>query len=312
MAPPVEARGATAPSPAPARRVVAPSEILRKVRRIEIVTRSLVQNVFSGEYKSVFKGRGMEFDEVREYIPGDDVRAIDWNVSARTNHLYVKRYVEERELTVLLVVDVSGSSEFGTKKVLKSDVQAEIGALIAFSAHKNNDKVGLLLFSDRVERFIPPKKGLRHVLRIVRDLVYHEPEGRGTRIGPALEHLNRVLNRRAIVFLISDFLDEGFEKALRVTARRHDLVAIWTADRREREIPRHGLFRVEDPETGDEMWIASTPRRADAFRSLAEKRRQEMLRTFQANRVDLVPIFTESSYTEPLVAFFRKRERMFR
>jgi uncharacterized protein (DUF58 family) len=299
-------------APASSRRVVAPSEILRKVRRIEIVTRSLVQNVFSGEYKSVFKGRGMEFDEVREYMPGDDIRSIDWNVSARMNHLYVKRFVEERELTVLLVVDVSGSSEFGTRRALKSDVQAEIGALIAFSAHRNNDKVGLLLFSDRVERFIPPKKGLRHAFRIVRDLVYHEPEGRGTRIGPALEHLNRVLNRRAIVFLISDFLDEGFEKALRVTAKRHDLVAIWTADRREREIPRRGLFRVEDAETGDEVWIAATPKRAEAYRALAEKRRQDLMRMFQVNGVDLVPISTEASYTEPLVAFFKKRERMFR
>jgi uncharacterized protein (DUF58 family) len=299
-------------APAPQRRVVAPSEILRKVRRIEIVTRSLVQNVFSGEYKSVFKGRGMEFDEVREYMPGDDIRSIDWNVSARMNHLYVKRFVEERELTVLLVVDVSGSSEFGTRRALKSDVQAEIGALIAFSAHRNNDKVGLLLFSDRVERFIPPKKGLRHAFRIVRDLVYHEPEGRGTRIGPALEHLNRVLNRRAIVFLISDFLDAGFERALRVTSKRHDLVAIWTADRREREIPRRGLFRVEDAETGEEVLIAATPRRAEAYRAVAEKRRQDLVRTFQVNGVDLVPISTEASYTEPLVAFFKKRERMFR
>jgi len=299
-------------TPQVARRGVAPAEILKKVRRIEIVTRSLVQNVFSGEYKSVFKGRGMEFDEVREYMPGDDVRAIDWNVSARMNHLFVKRFVEERELTVILVVDVSGSSEFGTRKVLKSDVQAEIGALIAFSAHKNNDKVGLLLFTDRVERFIPPKKGLRHVLRIVRDLVYHEPDGRGTRIGPALEHLNRVLNRRAIVFLVSDFQDDGFEKALRVTARRHDLVAVWTADRREREIPRRGLFRVEDPETGEETWIAASARRAEAYRALAERRREELARTFRANGVDLVPVSTESSYTEPLVAFFKKRERMFR
>lgn len=295
-----------------ARRGVAPAEILKKVRRIEIVTRSLVQNVFSGEYKSVFKGRGMEFDEVREYTPGDDVRAIDWNVSARMNHLFVKRFVEERELTVLLAVDVSGSSEFGTRRVLKSDVQAEIGALIAFSAHKNNDKVGLLLFTDRIERFIPPKKGLRHVLRIVRDLVYHEPEGRGTRIGPALEHLNRVLNRRAIVFLVSDFQDDGFEKALRVTARRHDLVAVWTADRREREIPRRGLFRVEDPETGRETWLVSTPRRAEAYRALAERRRLDLERAFRSNGVDVVALSTESSYTEPLIAFFKKRERMFR
>ncbi len=290
----------------------APSEILKKVRRIEIVSRSLVQNVFSGEYKSVFKGRGMEFDEVREYMPGDDVRSIDWNVSARTNHLYVKRFVEERELTVVLVVDASGSSEFGTRRLLKSDVQAEIGALIAFSASKNNDKVGLLLFTDRVERFIPPKKGTRHTLRIVRDLLYHQPEGRGTRIGPALEHLNRVLHRRAIVFLLSDFQDSGFEKALRVTARRHDLAAIWLSDRREREMPKRGLFRVEDPETGEEVTLALTPRRAEAYRRAAESRRQEIEKLFRTTGVDLVPISTEASYVEPLVAFFKKRERMFR
>jgi len=290
----------------------APSEILKKVRRIEIVSRSLVQNVFSGEYKSVFKGRGMEFDEVREYMPGDDVRAIDWNVSARMNHLFVKRYVEERELTVVLVVDASGSAEFGTRRLLKSDVEAEIGALIAFSASKNNDKVGLVLFTDRIERFIPPKKGTRHTLRIVRDLLYHQPVGRGTRIGPALEHLNRVLHRRAIVFLLSDFQDTGYEKALRVTARRHDLVAIWLADRREREIPKRGIFRVEDPETGEVVTLALSPRRADSYRRLAESRRQETERLFRTTGVDVVPITTEASYVEPLVAFFKKREGMVR
>lgn len=290
----------------------APSEILRKVRRIEIVSRSLVESVFSGEYKSVFKGRGMEFDEVREYAPGDDVRSIDWNVSARMNHLYVKRYVEERELTLLLVVDVSGSAEFGTRRALKSDVQAEIGALLAFSAIKNNDKVGLLLFTDRVERFIPPKKGLRHTLRIVRDLVYHQPAGRGTAIGAALDHANRVLRRRAIVFLVSDFQDGGFERALRVTARRHDLVAIWISDRREREMPRRGIFRVEDPETGEEMLVAASRRRAETYRRLAESRRREVARLFSSNAVDVVPISTEDSYVEPLVAFFKRRERMFR
>jgi uncharacterized protein (DUF58 family) len=290
----------------------APAEILRKVRRIEIRSRSLVESVFSGEYRSVFKGRGMEFDEVREYMPGDDVRAIDWNVTARMNHLFVKRYVEERELTVLLAVDASASSEFGTRRALKSDVQAEIGALVAFSALRNNDKVGLLLFTDHVERFIPPKKGPRHMLRIVRDLVYHEPSGRGTRIGLALEQLNRVLHRRAIVFLLSDFQDGGFERAMRVTARRHDLVAIWLADRREREMPKRGCFRLEDPETGEEIVIAGTPRRAEAFRRAAEERRQETTRLFRRNGVDVVPIATEGPTVEPLVAFFKKRERMFR
>ncbi len=295
----------------PARRV-APAEILRKVRRIEITTRSVVQNVFAGEYKSVFKGRGMEFDEVREYLPGDDVRAIDWNVSARMNHLFVKRFVEERELTVMLVVDISGSAEFGTRGALKSDVEAEIAGLLAFAAQRNNDKIGLLMFSDRVEKFIPPRKGLRHALRIVRDIVYHAPEGRGTKIAAALDHLNRVMHRRAIVFLISDFRDRGYEKILRATARRHDLVALWITDRRERELPKHGLFQVEDPETGEEALVRLTPKRVEAYRRLADAERRETERAFRANRVESVALSTEASYIEPLVAFFKKRERMLR
>jgi uncharacterized protein (DUF58 family) len=297
---------------APAVRSVAPAEILRKVRRIEIRTRSLVQNIFSGEYKSVFKGRGMEFDEVREYLPGDDVRSIDWNVSARMNHLYVKRYVEERELTVLLVVDVSGSAEFGTRGSLKSDVEAELGGLLAFVAQRNNDKIGLLLFTDRVEKFIPPRKGTRHALRVVRDLLYHEPQGRGTSIARALDHVNRVLHRRAIVFLLSDFRDRGFEKILKATARRHDLVGIWVSDRRERELPKRGILRVEDPETGEEALIELTPKRVEAYRRLADAQRRDVERMFRAHQIDCVKISTEESYVEPLVAFFRKRERMFR
>jgi uncharacterized protein (DUF58 family) len=295
-----------------ARVPVAPAEILRKVRRIEITTRSLVQNIFAGEYKSVFKGRGMEFDEVREYLPGDDVRSIDWNVSARMNHLFVKRFVEERELTVLLMVDASGSAEFGTRGAFKSDVEAELGGLLAFVAQRNNDKIGLLLFTDRVEKFIPPRKGLRHALRIVRDLVYHEPEGRGTNIAAALDHVNRVLNRRAIIFLFSDFRDRGFEKTLRATARRHELVAIWVTDRRERELPKRGFLRVEDPETGEEVLIELTPKGVDAYRRLADSQRRAIERAFRTHQIDCVPISTEGSYVDPLVAFFKKRERMMR
>ncbi|MFN0150700.1 MAG: DUF58 domain-containing protein [bacterium] len=297
---------------ADAARRVAPAEILRRVRRIEITTRSVVQNVFAGEYKSVFKGRGMEFDEVREYLPGDDVRAIDWNVSARMNHLFVKRFVEERELTVMLVVDISGSAEFGTRGSLKSDVEAEIAGLLAFAAQRNNDKIGLMMFSDRVEKFIPPRKGLRHALRIVRDVVYHAPEGRGTKIAAALDHLNRVMDRRAIVFLISDFRDRGYEKILRATARRHDLVALWITDRRERELPKHGLLQVEDPETGEEALVRLTPKRVEAYRRLADAERRETERAFRVNRIESVAISTEASYIEPLVAFFKKRERMLR
>jgi uncharacterized protein (DUF58 family) len=292
--------------------LAAPAEILRQVRRIEIVTRSLVSNVFAGEYKSVFKGRGMEFDEVRDYLPGDDVRSIDWNVSARMQHLFVKRYVEERELTVFLAVDVSGSSAFGTRRALKSEVAAEIGALLAFVAQRNNDRVGLLLFSDRVEKLIPPRKGTRHSLRLVRDLLYHEPRGAGTSLTVALEHLNRVLHRRAVVFLLSDFLDAGFERVLRATARRHDLVAIWIADRRESDLPKRGLIRVEDPETGEELLVEMSPRRAEAFRALAAQRRRDVERMLRGNGVDIVPIATDGSYVDPLVAFFRRRERMFR
>jgi len=295
-----------------AARRAAPAEILRKVRRIEITTRSVVQNVFAGEYKSVFKGRGMEFDEVREYLPGDDVRSIDWNVSARMNHLFVKRFVEERELTVMLVVDISGSSEFGTRGGLKIDVEAEIAGLLAFAAQRNNDKIGLLMFTDRVEKFIPPRKGLRHAMRIVRDVVYHAPEGRATKIAVALDHLNRVMSRRAIVFLISDFRDRGYEKILRATARRHDLVALWVSDRRERELPKRGLLRVEDPETGEEALVRLTPARVDAYRRLADAARRETERAFRVNRIDSVSISTEASYIEPLVAFFKKRERMLR
>jgi len=297
---------------ADAARRVAPAEILRKVRRIEITTRSVVQNIFAGEYKSVFKGRGMEFDEVREYLPGDDVRAIDWNVSARMNHLFVKRFVEERELTVMLVVDISGSSEFGTRGALKIDIEAEIAGLLAFAAQRNNDKIGLMMFTDRVEKFIPPRKGLRHALRIVRDVVYHAPEGRGTRIAVALDHLNRVMDRRAIVFLISDFRDRGYEKILRATARRHDLVALWISDRRERELPKHGLLQVEDPETGEEGLVRLTPGRVDAYRRLADAARRETERAFRVNRIESVSISTEASYIEPLVAFFKRRERMLR
>ncbi|HBD97773.1 MAG TPA: DUF58 domain-containing protein, partial [Gemmatimonadetes bacterium] len=226
-----------------------PREILKKVRRIEISTRGLVNEVLSGEYHSVFKGRGMNFAEVREYQYGDDIRSIDWNVTARTGSPFVKVFEEERELTVMLVVDVSASGDFGTQERLKGEVAVEICALLAFSAIKNNDKVGLIIFSDHVEKFVPPSKGKRHVLRVLRELLYHRPEGRGTDITAALDYLNHVQRKRAVTFLVSDFRDAGFEKSLAVAGRRHDMIAVRVGDLREREIPSVGLLELEDPET---------------------------------------------------------------
>ena len=227
-----------------------PREILKKVRRIEISTRGLVNDVFSGEYHSVFKGQGMTFSEVREYQYGDDIRSIDWNVTARTGAPFVKIFEEERELTVMLVVDVSASGNFGTRERIKGEVAVELSAVLAFSAIKNNDKIGLILFSDRIEKFVPPRKGRRHVLRVLRELLYHRPEGRGTDIGGALEYLSRVVPRRAVVFLVSDFMGTGFLRPLSVAGRRHDLIAVRMKDTRESELPPMGLVEMEDPETG--------------------------------------------------------------
>ncbi|MGY8778566.1 MAG: DUF58 domain-containing protein, partial [Longimicrobiales bacterium] len=226
-----------------------PREILKQVRRIEISTRGLVNEVFSGEYHSVFKGRGMNFAEVREYQYGDDIRSIDWNVTARAGAPFVKIFEEERELTVMLVVDVSASGEFGSRGRWKGEVAVEICALLAFSAIKNNDKVGLIIFSDRIEKFVPPRKGRKHVLRVLRELLFHEPEGRGTDLTVALEYLNHVQRKKAVTFLVSDFQDEGFDRALAVAGRRHDLIAVRLGDRRERTLPPLGYLELEDPET---------------------------------------------------------------
>ncbi|MYJ12682.1 MAG: DUF58 domain-containing protein, partial [Gemmatimonadetes bacterium] len=227
-----------------------PREILKQVRLLEITTRGLVNDVFSGEYHSVFKGRGMSFAEVREYRYGDDIRGIDWNVTARTGSPHVKVFEEERELTLMLVVDVSASAHFGTRARMKSELAAELCGVLAFSAIKNNDKVGLILFSDRIEHFVPPRKGRRHALRVLRELLYRPAEGTGTDIAGALEYLARVTRRRAVAFLVSDFLAEGYERALSVAARRHDLVAVRVGDAREAAIPAMGFVEFEDPETG--------------------------------------------------------------
>lgn len=290
-----------------------PRELVRKIRRIEIVTRSLVESLFSGEYHSVFKGRGMEFDQVREYQVGDDVRSIDWNVTARMNRPFVKEFVEERELVVMLAVDVSASSDFGTASHFKSEIAAEICSLLAFSAIKNNDKVGLLLFTDRVEKYITPRKGKRHVLRVIRELLYSRPEGKGTDLNAALEHLNHVLKRRAVIFFVSDFLSGPFSRLLRVTNKRHDVIAVRVTDPREREIPDVGYVELEDAETGERLFFSTG---SESFRKsyrMGRARDDQKLRSiFRSTGVDLVDVSTDGGYVDPLVEFFRQRARRMR
>jgi uncharacterized protein (DUF58 family) len=287
-----------------------PREILKQVRRIEIATRGLVNEVFSGEYHSVFKGRGMNFAEVREYQYGDDIRSIDWNVTARTGSPFVKVFEEERELTVMLVVDVSASGDFGTRERLKGEVAVEICALLAFSAIKNNDKVGLIIFSDRIEKFVPPRKGRRHVLRVLRELLYHRPEGRGTDITAALEYLTHVQRKKAVAFLVSDFRDDGFDRALAIAGRRHDLIAVRVGDERERELPPLGLLELEDPETGERVIVnTSNLEFRTAFGDHVERKRVELDRTFRRSKVDVIDIETGRPYVKPLMLFFQDRAR---
>ncbi len=287
-------------------------EILRKVRRIELHTRGLVNQVFSGEYHSVFKGRGMEFTEVREYQFGDDIRTIDWNVSARFNHPYVKVFEEERELVVMFLVDLSRSQAFGSAEQFKKEVAAELCAVLAFSAMKNNDKVGVILFTDRIEKFIPPKKGRQHVLRIIREVLAFEPEGPGTDIKNVLEYFHQVIKKRSIAFLVSDFLDDGYEKPLRIVARKHDLIAVHMIDAVEEGLPASGLVKVQDAETGREQWVdfSVSALRARYAAGIAEeqKRRERM---FLTSGVDLIRIRTDKPYIQPLVEFFKMRERRY-
>lgn len=290
-----------------------PREILKKVRRIEISTRGLVNEVFSGEYHSVFKGRGMTFSEVREYQYGDDIRSIDWNVTARTGTPFVKVFEEERELTVVLVVDVSASGSFGTKERLKGDLAVEVSAVLAFSAIKNDDKIGLIIFSDGIEKFVPPRKGRRHVLRVLRELLYHRPTGRRTDIGGALEYLARVVPRRAVVFLVSDFMSPDFIRPLSVAGKRHDLIAVRMSDPREREIPPMGLVEMEDPETGERLVVnTSDPDFRQAFQELSREGSLQLDRDFRRCKVDVIDIETGRPYVEPLMRFFRQRMRRFR
>ena len=290
-----------------------PKEILKKVKRIEITTRGLVNDVFSGEYHSVFRGRGMEFAEVREYQIGDDIRTIDWNVTARQGHPYVKVFEEERELTVMLLVDVSSSGEFGTFRQMKGEIAAEICALLAFSAIKNNDKVGLIIFSDQVEKFVAPKKGKSHVLRVIREILYHEPKGTQTNIGEALEFLSRVSRRRSVVFLVSDFLSTGYEKALQIANRRHDIVSITITDPREIDLPDVGFIELEDAETGETFLVdTSSSALRQEFAAATSSAVEEREKLFRSLDVDYIDIRTDQSYIEPLIRFFRMRAKRFR
>jgi uncharacterized protein (DUF58 family) len=289
---------------------VNPREVIRRVRRLEIRTRRLVEESLAGSYHSVFKGRGMEFAEVREYVPGDDVRTIDWNVSARNGHPFVKKFTEERELTVVLVVDASGSEHFGTSASTKMQMSAEISALLAFSAIRNNDRVGLLLFTDRTELFLPPRKGREHGLRVLRELLTIRPQGHGTRIGRALEYLQRVVTKRAVVFLLSDFEDEEFERTLRVVAQKHDVVAIAVSDPREHELPPVGLLSVEDPETRERGVLdAGSAAVRRIYREYAERTNALLRDGVRRAGVDLLELSTGEPYDIPLVRFFRERAR---
>ena len=290
-----------------------PKEILKKVRRIEISTRGLVNELFSGEYHSVFKGRGMDFSEVREYQIGDEIRSIDWNVTARTGHPFVKVFREERELTVMLLVDASGSGDFGSLNQAKGEIAVEICALLAFSAIKNNDKVGLIIFTDQVEKFIPPRKGRKHVLRVLRELLYFRPTHKGTDIGAVLEYLNRIQRRRSVTFLVSDFLGENFDKQLRVAGRRHDMIVVRIGDPREEELPRVGLLELEDAESGEHVVVnTSDPRVRTLFRENVLRRRAVLDQLLRQTGIDRIDIRTDCSYVEPLIRFFQQRARRFR
>lgn len=290
-----------------------PKEILKEVRQIELRTRYLVNDVFSGEYHSVFKGQGIEFAEVREYQYGDDIRAIDWNVTARYNHPYVKVNEEERELNVMLAVDASRSGAFGSHDKFKSEIAAEICALLAFSAIKNNDKVGLLVFTDNIEKYIPPRKGRGHVLRVIREILYFKPLSYKTNIRIGLEYLLKGLKRSSIVFVVSDFEDENFIKPLQVLNQKHDVIAIQILDKREKELPPIGLLKLQDAESLEEVWVDTTNRNfRQIYTDLIEQKRQNFVKETKSMNLDLIQIDTSESYVNPLVSFFKMREKRFR
>jgi len=287
-----------------------PQEIISKIRRIEIRTKGLVNDLFGGEYHSVFKGRGMMFSEVREYQPGDDIRLIDWNVSARVGKPFIKQFEEERELTVYMVVDVSGSGKYGTIQKMKMELGTEIAAVLGFSAIKNNDKVGVILFSNEVEKYIPPKKGKSHILRLIRELLYYKPKQKGTSINSALDFLVKVAKRRSVVFLISDFLDSDYWTSLKMANKKHDLIGIRLYDPSETNIPDLGLVKVMDPETQEEFWINAS-RYSDrmGYQEAYNNRISDLENRCKKNKFDLIPISTQGDYVEPLMAFFNRREK---
>ncbi|MBT4554601.1 MAG: DUF58 domain-containing protein [Candidatus Marinimicrobia bacterium] len=287
-----------------------PRQVLQKVKQIEIRTRGLVNDLFGGEYHSIFKGRGMTFSEVREYQPGDDIRLIDWNVTARTGSPFIKVFEEERELTVYLLVDISASGDFGSGQQLKREIGAEIAAVLGFSAIKNNDKVGLILFSDKIEKYVVPKKGKTHVLRVIRELLYTEPEQSGTSLKNALDYLLKVSKRKSVVFIISDFLDQNYWPSLKVVNRKHDLIGIQLYDPAETDIPDMGLAKVEDPETGESFWVDTSSKAArNRLRKDIQNRHEKFKKETRKIGFDLIPVATNQDFVEPLMSFFKKREK---
>jgi uncharacterized protein (DUF58 family) len=286
-----------------------PKEVLKRIRKIEIVTKRLVTESLAGSYHSVFKGRGMDFDDVRLYQPGDDVRQIDWNVTARAREPHVKVFVEERELTVMLMVDVSGDGHFGTRNMMKAEVAAEVGALLAFSAIKNNDRVGLILFSDTVEHFVPPKKGKSHVLRVIRDILTYRATGRGKRLESGLEFLGRVSRRKAVAFMISDFYAQGWESAVRIARRRHDVIPVIVTDPREHELVPGGMMAFEDPKSGEILWRHTSKAFLRKYKTFVANERAQTHRTFRRMNLDFIDIQTGEPYTKPLLKYFRLRAR---
>src|SRR5436305_2683725 len=285
-------------------------EILKKIRGLEIKTRALVETAFAGDYHSVGRGSGMNFEDVREYQPGDEIRTIDWNVTARMGNAFVKKFTEERELTVMLVVDVSASGNFGSTMQSKRELAAEVACLLAFSAIRNNDKVGLLLFTDRVELFIPPKKGRSHTLRLIREILFFEPTGRGTDPALALDYLNKIVTRRAVVFFISDFQAPDFSHTLAVSGRRHDFIAVHVRDEREQVLPNVGIITLEDAETGEQIEINTADRGTRTrFSDLADEKAHELARTLRRNNIDAITLRTSDDYLPALRSFFKSRER---